>query len=257
MAHDELHVHLLAVPAVGVIHRVDVPHAVVVVGNVNELRRHVERTLVAGEIILAVAVVVLKVDVRAAVDHAQVARAQRSLQLLRAAVEHQHVRVRDLLHHQLPHVLHEQLERRRVDKGHDLIEHPVGGQHVAVELFHLPHAVVLDEHLLRPVLLFQLLAERERQLLLVVHGHDRHVVERLLLVLLVALLAADEQRLILAGEAVLQNAVDEIRLAGVQKTGDQINRNIHTIVSLSNYTPKSAWSLSPLSSAPMTQSLPV
>ena len=32
VAHDELHVDLFAIPAVGMVHRVDVPNAVVVVG---------------------------------------------------------------------------------------------------------------------------------------------------------------------------------------------------------------------------------
>lgn len=135
------------------VHRVDVPHAVVVVGNIDKVGRHVERALVAGQVVLAVAVVVLKVDVRAAVDHAQIARAQALFELVVAAVEDDHVRVRDLFHHELTHVLDEQLERRRLHERHDLIEHPVGGQHLAVELFHLPHAVVLNEHLLGAVLL--------------------------------------------------------------------------------------------------------
>ena len=99
--------------------------------------------------------------------------------------------------------LDEQLERRRLHERHDLIEHPVGGQHLAIELFHLPHAVVLDEHLLRAVLLFKLLAESERQLLFVVHRDNGDVVERLLLVFFVALFAADQKRPVLAGEAVL------------------------------------------------------
>ena len=202
MAHDELHVHPLAVPAVGVIHRVNVPNAVVVVRNVDELGRHVEGALVAGEVILAVAIVVLKVNVRAAVDHAQIPRAQALFELVVAAVEDDHIRVRDLLHHELAHVLNEQLKRRRLHEGHDLVEHPVGGQHVAVELFHPPHAVVLDEHLLGAVLFLKLFAECERQVVLIVHRDDGDVVERLLFVLLVALFAADEQRLILAGETV-------------------------------------------------------
>ena len=202
VAHDELHVDLFAIPAVGMVHRVDVPHAVVVVGNVDEVGRHVERALVAGQVVLAVAVVVLKVDVRAAVDHAQIARAQALFELVVAAVEDDHVRVRDLFHHELTHVLDEQLERRRLHEGHDLVEHPVGGQHLAVELFHLPHAIVLNEHLLGAVLLFKLLAESERQLLFVVYRDNGDVVERLLLVFFVALFTADQKRPVLAGEAV-------------------------------------------------------
>ena len=192
----------LAIPAVEVVHHVYIPHAVIVVGNVNEVGCHIERALVAGEVILAVAVVVLQIDVRAAVDHAEIAGAERLLQLGRAAVEDQHIRVGDLLHHELAHVLHEQLERRRLHEGHDLVEHPVGGQHLAVELFHLPHAVVLNEHLLGAVLLFKLLAESERQLLFVVYRDNGDVVERLLLVFFVALFAADQKRPVLAGEAV-------------------------------------------------------
>ena len=76
VAHDELHVDLFCHPSGR-----DGPsrrrtHAVVVVGNVDEVGRHIERALVAGEVILAVAVVVLQIDVRAAVDHAEIAGAE-------------------------------------------------------------------------------------------------------------------------------------------------------------------------------------
>ena len=104
---------------------------------------------------------------------------RRLLQLGRAAVEDQHIRVGDLLHHELAHVLHEQLERRRLHEGHDLVEHPVGGQHVAVELFHLPHAVVLDDASLAVVLVEPLAQIGARKLgLLLDIDHEKRSARR-------------------------------------------------------------------------------
>ena len=73
----------------------------------------------------------------------------------------------------------------------------------------------------------QLLQPGALQVCLILYGDHRYVVQGTGVVLLLALLAADEQRPVLAGEAVLQDAVDEVGLAAVQEAGDEINRNIH------------------------------
>ena len=147
-------------------------------------------------------------------------------------VEDQQVGVGDLLHHQLAHVLHVHLEGAGIHQAHDLIEYPVGGETLAVELLHAPHAVVLHDDLLGTVLLFQLLQEVGGQLLLVLHGVGEHVGEVLGGVAQVALLTAQEQGAVLGGKAVPEDAVDEGGLAGVQEAGDEINRNIHSVSSL-------------------------
>ena len=226
MAHNELRVDQLAQIAVGVIHDVHVPDTEILVGNFNHILIHVEGALVAGEVILAVAVVVFQEDVGAAVHHAQIAAAQSVFEFLGAAVEHQHVRVGDLFHHQLAHVFGIHLKGGGLYKGHDLIQNPVGRQDFAVQPLDLPHAVVFNQDLLGLVLLFQLLHVGAFQVLLVLNGDHGHIVQNLGVVFQFAFLAAQEQSPVPAGKAVLQDAVDEIGFAAVQKTGDQIDRNI-------------------------------
>ena len=203
VAHEQLHVNGLARPAVGVVHNVHIPHAVIVVRNVNDLLVQVKGTDLTVVVVLAVAVIVLQIDVRTAVHHPQIPLPQGGLQLIGAAVEHQQIGVGDLLHHDLTHVFCVGLKGPRVHKGHDLIEHPVGRQHLPVQPLHGPHAVVLDQDLLGLVLLFPLLALGAGQGALLVHGNNSHVVQRLLLVFQFAFLAADEKRFILPGEAIL------------------------------------------------------
>ena len=226
VAHDKLHVDHLARPAVRVIHHVHIPHTEVVIRHVDQVLAQVEGALVAGEVVLAGAVLHLQVNVSPTVHHPKVPLPQGVPQLRRTAVEHQHVRVGDFLHHQLAHILGVHLKGGGVDEGHDLVQHPVGGQNLPVQPLHLPHAVVLDQHLFGVVLFLQLLQVGALQVLLVLNGDDRHVVQSVFLVLLLALFAAEQQGGILAGEAVLQDAVDEIGLAGIQKAGHQINRNV-------------------------------
>ena len=45
--------------------------------------------------------------------------------------------------------------------------------------------------------------------------------------LVLGVLLVKQQRPVLGGEAVLQDAVDEVGFSGVQKTGDEIYRNVH------------------------------
>ena len=111
---------------------------------------------------------------------------------------------------------------------------------------------------LGPDFLFQLLHLGAGQARLVLNIHHGHVVQRLGVVFLLPLLAAEEEGFVLAGEAVLQDAVDEIGLAGIQEPGHQINGNIHErAFPFPAYRPKSRASLSSFSSAPMTQRRPV
>ena len=240
MAHDELHVDGFPRPAVRVVHDVHIPDAEIVVGNVDDLLLQVKGAGIVIVVVLAGAVLHLQIDVRPAVHHAEVPLAQGIPQLRGAAVEHQHVRVGDLLHHHLAHVLGVHLKGGRLDEGHDLVQHPVGGQDFPVKAFHLPHAVVLNEDLLRSILLLPLFELGALQILLVLHGDNGDVVQGSGVVLLLALLAADQQGPVLAGEAVLQDAVDEIGLAAVQKTGDEINRNISHCCFLPGITGRTA-----------------
>ena len=249
-----------AVVALRMVHHIHIPDAEIVVRDVDDLLIKVEGALVAGEVVLAGAVHIFQIDVRPAVHHPEIPLPQAVPQLRGAAVEHQHIRIGDLLHHQLAHVLGVDVEGGSLHKGHDLIQHPVGRQDVPVKAFHLPHTVVLDEYLLGFILLLPRLQLGALQVCFLLYGDNGHVVQGSGVVLLLALLAADQQGPVLAGEAVLQNAVDEIGFAGVQKAGDQINRNIcHSRVdSLPlDYRPNSSASLSSFSSAPMTHRRPV
>ena len=60
-------------------------------------------------------------------------------------------------------------------------------------------------------------------------------------------------------DVTFEDAVDKIGFAAVQKTGDEIDRNISHVlfVPFVNHRPKSAESLSSFSSAPMTHNRPV
>ena len=172
---------------------------------------------------------------------------RRLSQLLIAAVEDQQIGVEHLLHHELAHVLEIDVERRRVDKAHDLIEDPVRGQTVAVERLHHPHAVVLDDDLLGAVLLLELFKQLRRQLRRIIDRVGKDVAQHAWVILQLALLAADQQRPVLLREAVAQDAVDEAGLAGIEKAGDEINRNIHR-----SYRPKSCFRPSSFRFEPIT-----
>ena len=256
VAHDGLEGHLHPLVAVGVVHHVHIPDAVVVVRHIQLAAGQVEGGHLRRHILLTGAVGVLQIDIGAAVHHPQVAAAQLGAELLVAAVEDQQVGVGDLLHHQLPHVPHIRLKGVGVYQTHDLIQDPVGGQPLPVQRLDLPHTVVLDDDLLGTVLLFQLLEKLRRHLLRLVDGVGEYVAQHLGVVGRLALLAAQQQRPVLGGEAVLQNAVDKAGLAGVQKAGDEVNRNIHTVY-LASYRPNSAASLSSFSWEPMTHRRPV
>ena len=229
VAHNGLEGHLHALVAVGVVHHIHIPDAVVVVGHLQLAAGQVEGGHLRRHILLAGAVGVLQIDVGTAVHHPQVAAAELGAELLIAAVEDQQVRVGDLLHHQLAHVPHIRLKGVGVHQAHDLIQDPVGGQTLPVQRLDLPHTIVLDDDLLGTVLLFQLLEKLRRHLLRLVDGVGEHVAQHLGVVGRLALLAAQQQRPVLSGKAVLQDAVDEAGLAGIQETGDEINRNIHTV----------------------------
>ena len=144
MAHNELHVQHFARVALRMVHHIHIPNAEVLVGNVDDLLVQVKGTFVTGEVILAGAVHIFQINVSPTVDHAQVPFPQRIPQLRSTSVKHQHVRVGDFLHHQLTHVFGVHIKCAGLHKGHDLIQHPVGGQDFSVKTLHLPHAVVLD-----------------------------------------------------------------------------------------------------------------
>ena len=219
----------MPVVALRVVHDVHIPDAEVLVRDVQHLRRQVEGAGVAVVVVLAGAVLHLQVDVRPAVHHAEVPLAEGVPGLGGAAVEDDEVRLGDLLHHQLAHVPGVEVEAVALHKAHDLVEDPVGGEDVLIEGRQGPHAVVLDEDLTGAVLLLALFQEGAGEAFLILHRHHGDIFQELLVVLLVALLAAEEEGAVLLGEAVLQDAVDEVGLAAVQKADDEINRNIHTL----------------------------
>ena len=255
VAHQRLEGNGDALVAVRVVHQVHIPHAVLVVGQVQMAAAQIEGGHVGGHILLAGTVGILQIDVGTAVDHLQIAAAQLLPQLRVAAVEDQQVGVGDLLHHQLAHVADVHLKGVGIHQHHDLIQDPIGRQARAVQRLQLPHAVILHNDLLGLVLLFQLLEQGRGHLLRVVDGIGEHVVQRLGVVLVLAFLAADQQRAVLSGKAVPQDAVDKVGLTGIQKTGNKVNRNIHT--ACSPYRPNSSWSLCSSRLAPITHRRPV
>ena len=189
-----------------------------------------------SDVLLAGAVLVFQIDIGPAVHHPQVAAAELGPQLLVAVVEDQHIGVADLLHHQLAHILYIHLEASGVHQTHDLVEDPVGRQAISVQRLDHPHTVILDDDLLGPVLLLQLLEQLRSQLTLLVHRVGKHIAQHTGVVLQLPLLAADQQGTILLGKAVPEDTVDEAGFAGIQKTGDEIDRNIHSSSLLTGVT---------------------
>ena len=69
VAHDEFHVDHFPRPAVRVVHDVHIPHAEIIVRDVDQVLFQIKRTLVSGEVVLAGAVLVFQVNVCPAVHH--------------------------------------------------------------------------------------------------------------------------------------------------------------------------------------------
>lgn len=90
-------------------------------------------------VVLAGAVVALQIDVRLTVQQPQVPPAQGVPQGLIAAVDDDHVRVAQLLHHEGGHVLGVALKGGTLGGDDDLVEDPVLGQGLLIEVLEHPH----------------------------------------------------------------------------------------------------------------------
>ena len=107
----------------------------------------------------------------------------------------------------------------RRDNLHDF---PLARQHTAAQPLNRPDAVVLDDDALRLILLVQRFHLLRVHLVRFVEDDDGRVLRRL--VLLNALFAADDQRLLPAREVVVrQHGVDELGFAAFEEAGNQVD----------------------------------
>ena len=138
----------------------------------------------------------------------------------------------ELVHHELAHVRVVAQKRRRVAKQELLRDRPALRQ-VAVERVEHPHAVELHKHTLGADLVLQRLQVFDREVGLLVNVAHKDVAgaELVRLIDLLALFAQQQQRaLALVEAAVLERLLDEFRLAGFQKAGEQVYRQIRCLL---------------------------
>ena len=201
------------------------------VGDLHDRRVHVIGRGHARAIVLAGAVVVLEVERDLWVHAAHVAVADELAGLLRRAVEDHHVRVGDVLEHALPHVLGVQVKRLGVHRRDDLVhlQHLGRARERRVQI---PHAVHLHDDAVGMMLAHESAQRILVVLLLVLDALQRGVIlaQEGRIKLLHALLALDEQRVFVPGEArIAQHAGDEGGLAALQEAGKHIDRDRHLI----------------------------
>ena len=106
-----------------------------------------------------------------------------------------------------------------------LVQPPGPGQAALAEHVHRPHAVELQQHPLGLVAAVHLLEKFGVQPLLVLDGNKAAVAagEKLLVILLLAVLAQEQHRALAVVEVVhVQRVAEQGGLAGVQKAGNQI-----------------------------------
>ena len=109
-----------------------------------------------------------------------------------------------------------------------LIQPPGLGQAQLGQQLAGPHPVVLHQHPLRLIAAVDLLQKLGGQLSLVLHGHQAAVAlgEKLLVVLLLPVLAHKQDGALAVVEIVhVQRVAEQGGLAGVQKAGDEIERD--------------------------------
>ena len=144
------------------------------------------------------------------------------------AVEDDELAALQLVIDQLAHIVVVGDEAARVGEHELLVDDPVF-RHGVIEQVQHPHAIILDHHALGVHVVQPLGQVFAGQLAFIVqHMHVYTLVRELVgRVFLLALLADQQQRALAVAEAlVLQGLLDEFRLAGLKKAGEQINGNI-------------------------------
>ena len=226
LAHQgpALEAHRLALILLGLIGHVPVKQSVVLVADLHNGGVQVEGQGVFDVVVFHLAVSVLIGDVRPAGGAPDNLVEGHLVHLCSVkAVEHHQLRAFQLVIDQLAHIAVVAEEGGSVGEQKFLIHHPSLG-HGGVELIQHPHAVVFNDHPLRPGLPEPLLQIFTGQLLRLLHNADFHRVRGELLrgVFLFPLLADQQQGLLPVAEAlVLQRLLDELGLAAFQKAGKE------------------------------------
>ena len=226
LGYDAAEFHRLALVALGIVHAVGVPEAVVVIAQLQHRYGQVEGTQ-AIVVVLHPVVGVLQVHLRPAVEHFQVALTQDLRQLVSAAVKDDQIGLPELLHHQAGHVFGVAVEGGGLHNGDDLVQVPVPGEG-GHGLGDLPHAVVLHHDLGGMVLRLQGLHFGQVQVLLALQVDGDHVklAQGRVVIFLLTLLADQEEGALILGEIRAgEHGSDKIRLACVQKAADHIDGN--------------------------------
>ena len=230
-------VDALAVVAVRVLQGVQVEGAEVLVADGHRVGLHVVGQVLVGHAVVGGAVQVLKEDAGAAVQALHRPPPGALAAVLVAAVEDHQVGLLQAVRHVLAHVLQVHLEGGGVHQVDDLRQRPAVRLLGVVQRLQQPGGVVFDDHplgLVLPVHAHQALAG---DLLGIVQVHQRGVagLQRLGVVFLLPLLAAQQQRLLALAEALVgQHVGDEFGLAGPQEAGDDVYGYVHSLFSLSD-----------------------
>ena len=249
----------LALVALGVVLDVNIPDAVIVI-----LQLQVVAVQRVGEDVLhlqLLATLVLKDDLAHAVDRPDGPLPARQRHVRGAAVEEHHVCLGHLVHDHGLHVGAVHLKGSGVDDVDGLVQSPLPGQLQIPEDLDGPHAVILQQDALGLIAPLHLVQKAAGELGLVLHRHQTAVAlgQLLLVVLLLAVLTADEHGALAVVEVVHIQGVDKQGgLAAVQKAGDQIERNSGIRHVPSPHASRNSFSsCSSLRSEPMTHRRPV
>ena len=223
----------LAVVAVGMLHRVQIEDAELGVRDLDDLGAHVVGQILVAHAVVHGAVGVLEEDAGGVVHGQHRAPIGALGRLLGAAVEDHQIGLGQAVGHERAHVLEIDLEGGGIHQRDDLRQIPALGLLGGIERLKQPGAVVFDNHALGAILLVQL--HELFQILRLVQRlqHGVGAMQELGVVFLLALLAAQQQRALALGEAVVgQHFGDELRLAALQKARDDVYRCVHTFDSL-------------------------
>ena len=234
LAHEAAALDLdgLAVVLLRLFGHVAVPDGEVAVLDLDDRGVKVERQRIFNVVVHDLAVGVFIRDVAPAGDGADDAVHLHAVHTVVVAVEHDELGALELVHRELAHIRVVAQKRRRVAKQEFLRDRPALRQ-VAVERVEHPHAVVLHEHALGLDLVLQRLQvlDREVGLLVDVAHIDVPGAELVRLVDFLALFTQQQQRaLALVKAVVLERLLDEFRLAGLQKAGEQVYRQIRRLL---------------------------
>ena len=227
----------LAVVAIRMLHRIQIEHAELRILDLDHRRIHIVGQILVAHAVVHRAVGVFKEDARGIV-HCQHRAAIRALRgLLRAAVEDHQIRLVQPVGHERAHVLHINVERRRIHQADNLRKAPAFGLRGGVEVLEHPRAVEFNEHALGAVRFVQLDEARHVLHLLQIHLDRVRLAEQLRIVFLLALLAANQKRALALGKAVVgEHFGHKLGLSALQKAGNNVNRYVssaHAITPLS------------------------